>query len=261
MNYYIADAFVNSHPFTGNPAGVCIPDTPLPEATMQRIAAENNLAETAFITPREDGEDYKLCWFTPAVEIDLCGHATLASAFVLHEVLGAGKGSYRFYTKSGPLIVTPKDDLYEMDFPAWPARQVEITPEMRRAVGRDILEAHLNRDLFLLLENEAAVREYQPDFAALAAVPDCFGLVITAKGGDCDFVSRMFAPKMGIPEDPVTGSTHSTLIPFWAARLGRDALTARQLSPRGGTLYCENCGERVKISGRARLYLKGELFA
>jgi len=258
MNYFVVDAFAET-PFTGNPAGVCIPDTPLPEAAMQSIAAENNLAETAFVEPREDG-DYNLRWFTPAVEIDLCGHATLASAFVLHEVLGAGKGSYRFHTKSGPLIVTPKNELYEMDFPAWSARQVEITPEMRRAVGYDILEAHLNRDLFLLLENEAAVREYQPNFAAIAAVPDCFGLVITAKGDDCDFVSRMFAPKMGIPEDPVTGSTHSTLIPFWAARLGRDALLAKQLSPRGGTLYCENRGERVKISGRARLYLKGELF-
>jgi len=256
MRYYIADAFADK-PFSGNPAGVCILEAPLPEETMQRIAAENNLAETAFVVPA--GEDYNLRWFTPAVEIDLCGHATLASAFVLHEVLGADKAAYRFHTKSGLLAVTPKGDLYEMDFPSWPARQVEITPEMRRAVG-GILEAHWNRDLVLVLEDEAAVRDYRPDFAALAAVPDCFGLAITAKGDTADFVSRMFGPNVGIPEDPVTGSTHCMLIPFWAARLGKDNLLAKQLSPRGGTLYCENRGERVKIAGRARLYLKGEIF-
>jgi PhzF family phenazine biosynthesis protein len=256
VNYYIADAFTDG-PFTGNPAGVCILGAPLPQDTMQRIANENNLSETAFIVP--NGEEYGLRWFTPVTEINLAGHPTLASAFVLHEVLGQNRAVYRFHTESGPLEVTPRGDLYEMDFPAWPARQVEITPEMRRAVG-GILEAHLNRDLFLVLKDEAAVREYQPDFTALAAVPDCFGLAITAKGDTADFVSRMFGPNVGIPEDPVTGSIHSTLIPFWAARLGKDTLLAKQLSPRGGTLYCENRGKRVRIAGRARLYLKGELF-
>ena len=271
MNYYIADAFVNVLPgvpgeseirwggFTGNPAGVCILDTPLPEATMQCIATENNLAETAFVVPREDN-DYDLRWFTPAVEIDLCGHATLASAFVLHEVLGANKAIYRFHTKSGPLAVTPKDGLYEMDFPAWPLKPIEVTQQMRQALGCDILEAHLARDLILLLKDETAVRNLRPDFAAIAALPEAFGVAVTAQGGSCDFVSRFFAPGEGIPEDHVTGSLHSMLIPFWAARLGRDALTARQLSPRGGTLHCENCSERVKIAGRARLYLKGEIF-
>lgn len=257
MNYYVADAFAET-PFSGNPAGVCILDEALDEALMQKIAGENNLAETAFIVPRADG-DYDLRWFTPATEIDLCGHATLASAFILHEVLGMDKAVYRFHTRSGLLEVTPKGGLYEMDFPAWPPEPVEITPAMRRAFG-GVLEAHWRRDLILVLENEAAVRNYQPDFTAIAAVPDAFGIAITAKGEAYDFVSRMFAPNQGIPEDPVTGSTHSILIPLWAERIGKNTLLARQLSARGGTLYCENRGARVKISGRARLYLKGELF-
>jgi PhzF family phenazine biosynthesis protein len=200
-----------------------------------------------------------LRWFTPAVEIDLCGHATLASAFVLHEILHANKASYRFHTKSGLLTVTPKDGLYEMDFPAWPVEQIEITEQMRQALGCDILEAHLARDLILLLENEQAVQTLRPDFNAIAALPDAFGTAVTAGGVSCDFVSRFFAPAEGIPEDHVTGSLHSMLIPFWASKLGRDTLTAHQLSPRGGTLYCENRGARVKIAGRARLYLQGEI--
>ena len=256
MRYFVADAFADA-PFTGNPAGVCILDAPLPEAVMQNISNENNLAETAFILP--NGNDYDLRWFTPVSEIDLCGHATLASAFVLHEAMGANKECYRFHTKSGLLIVTPKKDLYEMNFPAWPLERIEVTEQMRQAIGRDILEAYLARDLFLLLESEALVRDLRPDFAALAALPFDHGVAVTAKGDSCDFVSRFFAPKIGINEDHVTGSIHSALIPFWAARLGKDTLLAKQLSPRGGTLCCENCGERVKISGRARLYLTGEL--
>ena len=259
MKYYIVDAFADA-PFTGNPAGVCLPDTPLPEDTMQRIAAENNLAETAFAVP--NGGDYDLRWFTPVTEIDLCGHATLASAFILHEILDACKASYRFHTKSGPLVVTPNNGLYEMDLPAWPLRRIEATEQMRQAIGCDILEAHLARDLILLLKDEAAVQSLQPDFPAIAALPEAFGVAVTAQGDTArsDFVSRFFAPGEGIPEDHVTGSLHSMLIPFWAARLGRDALTARQLSPRGGTLYCENRGGRVKMAGRARLYLAGEIF-
>ena len=257
MKYFIVDAFADK-PFTGNPAGVCILEEPLPEDTMQSIASENNLAETAFVVPHEDG-DYDLRWFTPVTEIDLCGHATLASVFILHEVLGVDKECYRFHTKSGLLIVTPKKDLYEMDFPAWPLKQIEVTEQMQQAIACDILEAHLARDLILVLKDEAAVQNLQPDFAAIAALPESFGVAVTAKGSSCDFVSRFFAPGEGIPEDHVTGSLHSMLIPFWAARLERDALTARQLSPRGGTLYCKNCGARVKMAGRARLYLKGEI--
>jgi PhzF family phenazine biosynthesis protein len=270
MKYYIADAF-SEKAFTGNPAGVCILDEPLDEALMQNIATENNLAETAFVVPRDDG-GYDLRWFTPVTEINLCGHATLAGAFILHEVLGAGKRAYRFHTVSGLLEVTPKGEqpgspanrrfagvVYEMDFPAWPLRQVEVTQQMRQALGCDILEAHLARDLILLLEDEEAVRNLKPDLNAVAALPEAFGVAVTAKGESCDFVSRFFAPGEGIPEDHVTGSLHCMLIPFWAARLGKDDLKARQLSPRGGTLYCENQGERVKIAGRARLYLQGEI--
>ena len=259
MKYFIADAFVNTKIFSGNPAGVCVLEKALAESLMQRIASENNLAETAFIVPREDG-GYSLRWFTPAVEIDLCGHATLASAFVLHEILHAGKASYQFHTQSGLLAVTPKGNLYEMDFPAWPMRRVEATQQMRQAIGCDIFETHQARDLIFLLENEAAVHNLRPDFAAIAALPEAHGVSVTAKGIDCDFVSRFFAPNMGINEDHVTGSVHSELIPFWAARLGKSSLAARQLSPRGGALYCENCGDRVKIAGRARLYLQGEIF-
>jgi len=259
MKYYIADAF-SDKPFTGNPAGVCVLDAPLPEELMQGIASENNLAETAFVVPREDSE-YDLRWFTPVTEIDLCGHATLASAFVLHEVLGAGKESCRFHTHSGLLEVTPRENgLYEMDFPAWPLERIEVTQQMRQAIGCDILEAHQARDMILLLESEEAVRDLRPDFAAIAALPEDHGVSVTARGSSCDFVSRFFAPNMGINEDHVTGSLHSELIPFWAARLGKNTLIARQLSPRGGTLYCENRGDRVKIAGRARLYLKGEIF-
>ena len=255
IQYYIVDAFADG-PFTGNPAGVCLLEEPLPEVLMQQIAAQNNLAETAFVC--KNGDDYDLRWFTPATEINLCGHATLASAFALYN-FDEPKKEYCYHTASGMLTVTPQGELFEMDFPAWPVKPVEITPDMHYAVD-GILEAHLGRDLFLLLENEAAVQNYQPDFAAIAAIPDCFAIGITAKGDSCDFVSRMFGPNVGIPEDPVTGSTHSSLVPFWAARLGKDTLVARQLSQRGGTLYCENCGERVKIAGKARWYLTGELY-
>lgn len=257
MNYCVADAFTDAL-FGGNPAGVCLPGAPLEDALMQRIAAENNLAETAFLFRRDDG-DYGLRWFTPKVEIDLCGHATLASAFVLHHVMGQTAQQYRFHTKSGLLTVTPRDGLYEMDFPAWPVLPVEVTPDMEAAIGCRILDAHAARDLILLLRDEAAVRNLQPDFVAIAALPYPHGVAVTARGQTCDFVSRFFAPNMGIPEDHVTGSLHAELIPFWAARLGKTRLEARQLSARGGTLFCEDCGERVKIAGRAALYLSGEI--
>jgi len=269
LKYYVVDAF-GEKAFTGNPAGVCVLEKPLPEAQMQQIAAQNNLAETAFVIPlcggvaRSDGvvpqeNDYDLRWFTPAVEINLCGHATLATAFVLHQFYAPSMGEFRFHSKSGLLTVTPKDDLYELDSPSWPAQSIDITTAMQHAVS-GIKEAHLARDLILLLEDEAAVRDFQPNIAALKNIHDCFSVVITAKGESCDFVSRMFAPNNGIDEDHVTGSTHSTLVPFWAQRLGKEKLLAKQLSQRGGTLYCERCGERVKIAGKAKLYLTGELY-
>ena len=255
LKYYVVDAFGDAA-FTGNPAGVCVLDKPLPAEMMQQIAAQNNLAETAFVYP--EGKEYHLRWFTPVTEINLCGHATLATAFVLHKFYAPQTDLFKFHSKSGLLTVMPKDDLYELDFPAWQAKLVEITPEMNHAVG-GIKEAHLARDLFLLLEDEGAVRRYQPDFAALAKILGCFAVVIMAKGDQCDFVSRMFAPNAGIEEDHVTGSTHSTLVPFWAKQLDKTTLLAKQLSKRGGTLYCEHCDDRVKIAGRARLYLTGEL--
>ena len=256
MKYYIVDTF-SDELFAGNQAGVCLLNDWLEGALMQNIAAENNLAETAFVVKR--GDYYDLRWFTPAVEIDLCGHATLASAFVISNYLDRGISAMDFHTVSGVLSVRKTGDLYEMDFPARKPEAIEITPLMTQAVGAPVLEAHMSRDLLLLVENEAIVQNLQPDLGAVSKLPRCFALIVTAKGDSVDFVSRFFAPNAGIPEDPVTGSSHSTLIPFWAERLGKEKMTAKQLSKRGGTLYCENCGDRVKMSGKAIIYLQGEI--
>lgn len=258
MEYYVVDAFADK-PFGGNPAGVCPLERPLDENLMQQIAAENNLPETAFVVP--NGDAYDLRWFTPEKEIDLCGHATLATAYILAHFKSPGKTAFLFHTMSGPLGVVRKDDLFEMDFPSRPPRQVDVAPTMEKAIGARVLEAHQSRDLVLLLESAGAVRSLAPDMDLLKAVPDSFAVVVTARGdGAEDFVSRFFAPGAGIAEDPVTGSSHSTLIPFWASRLGKDEMLARQLSRRGGTLYCRDAGERVFIGGHARLYLRGEIF-
>lgn len=256
MKYYVVDAFSDKL-FSGNQAGVCLLDEWLKDETMQNIAAENNLAETAFVVKRKGY--YDLRWFTPATEIDLCGHATLASAFVVTNFLDSGISAMDFHTKSGVLSVKKIDGLFEMDFPSRKPKIIEVTQLMEQAVGVPVLEAHISRDMLLLLDNEKQVKHLRPDLNLVAKLPDCFALIITAKGDNADFVSRFFAPNAGIPEDPVTGSSHSTLIPFWAERLGKDKMTARQLSKRGGTLHCQNCGDRVKISGRAVLYLQGEI--
>lgn len=257
MEYYIVDAFTES-PFGGNPAGVCLPEQPLPEGLMQSIAAENNLPETAFAVA--NGDEYDLRWFTPEHEMDLCGHATLATAYVLGRFRTPEKDAYVFHTQSGPLGVQRKGDLLEMDFPSRPPERVPVTPAMAEAIGAEVLEAHRSRDLVLVLDSAETVAALEPDMNKLKALPDAFGLIVTARGADgADFVSRFFAPGAGIPEDPVTGSAHSTLIPFWAGRLGKDAMTARQLSRRGGTLYCRNAGRRVRIGGHARLYLRGKI--
>ena len=257
MKYYVVDAFSDKL-FSGNQAGVCLLDEWLDDETLQNIAAENNLAETAFVVKRENY--YDLRWFTPATEIDLCGHATLASAFVVTNYLDQGIILMDFHTKSGVLPVKRIEDLFEMDFPSRKPEKIEVTPLMKQAVGAPVLEAHKSRDMLLLLENEAQIKNLQPVFSLISKLPDCFALIVTAKGDSADFVSRFFAPNAGIPEDPVTGSSHSTLIPFWAERLGKEKMTAKQLSTRGGTLYCQNYGDRVKISGRATLYLQGEIF-
>ena len=259
LKYFIVDAFAE-HVFLGNPAGVCLLNQPLDDATMQHIAAENNLSETAFILPKgEKKDEFDLRWFTPKTEIDLCGHATLASAYIISEFLNPDIHIVHFYTASGVLSVTKKGDLFEMDFPARKPVKTEITPLMEEAIGCPVLEAHGARDLLLLVKDENTVLSADPNMELLRQIPQFFGIIISAKGNTADFVSRVFAPNAGIPEDPVTGSTHSILIPFWSERLNKKHMIAKQLSKRGGTLYCEDCGERVKISGKAVLYLSGEI--
>ena len=257
MKYYVVDAFAESV-FHGNQAGVCIVDRPLTAETMQSIAAENNLAETAFIMPR--GDEFDLRWFTPEVEMDLCGHATLASAFVVANYVAKGIEVMKFHTLSGLLTVTKKGELFEMGFPARKPFPIPIAPLMEQAIGCRVMEAHQSRDCMLLVENEDVVRRLVPNMELLRQVQDSVAVIVTAKGGDADFVSRFFAPNAGIAEDPVTWSSHSTLIPFWSERLQKTQMVAKQLSKRGGTLYCEDCGERVKIAGHAALYLSGEIY-
>ena len=256
INYYIIDAFAEKL-FSGNPAGVCLLDEWFNDEVMQNIAMENNLAETAFIVKRDN--HYDLRWFTPNVEIDLCGHATLASAFVVTNFLDIGISEMDFHTKSGVLSVKKVDDSFEMDFPSRMPEKIDVTPLMERAVGVTAREAYMSRDMLLLLDNEHQVKNLQPDLNLVADLPDCLGLIVTAKGDSVDFISRFFAPNAGVPEDPVTGSAHSTLIPFWAQRLDKDNMVAKQLSKRGGTLYCQNCGDRVKMAGQAILYLQGKI--
>lgn len=256
MKYFVVDAFTDQV-FKGNQAGVCLVDRPLDDEVMQNIAAENNLAETAFVLRK--GNEFDLRWFTPEVEIDLCGHATLASAYILSTIVDTSLDVMRFHTLSGLLTVSRRDSLFEMDFPARKPVEKPVSTLMAQALGVSVLEAHSSRDMLLLVENEDVVKMLRPDLALLSQVPDCLAVIVTAPGIEVDFVSRFFAPNAGIPEDPVTGSSHSTLIPFWAERLKKEKMIARQLSKRGGTLYCENCGERVKISGQAALYLTGEI--
>ncbi len=256
IKYFVVDAFADEL-FSGNQAGVCVLDRWLDDKLMQNIAAENNLAETAFVVKKENG--YELRWFTPEVEIDLCGHATLATAYIISTFFDKVAIKLDFHTKSGVLTVIRKGELYEMNFPARKPEKWDISSLMKDAIKSEIKEAWLSRDLLLLLDNEEAVLKVSPNLDIMKNIPEGFGLIVTAKGKKVDFVSRFFVPKAGIPEDPVTGSSHSTLIPFWAERLGKSEMIARQLSKRGGTLYCENHEERVTIAGYAKLYLEGEI--
>jgi PhzF family phenazine biosynthesis protein len=247
---YIVDAFTATL-FRGNPAAVCPLQAWLPDALMQTIAAENNLAETAFLVP--EGSGWGLRWFTPKVEIDLCGHATLASAFILARELPE-QAEFRFQTRSGELIVTRKGDLFTLDFPARELQPLAPNPAVDAALGARVMGlTYAARVWIAELQDEGTLQSLQPDFRALAAL-DCRAVSVTARGKDCDFVSRFFAPKMGIDEDPVTGSAHCGLVPFWAARLGKNTFSARQLSARGGELQCELRGSRVLMSGHAVLY-------
>lgn len=261
---YHVDAF-SRQVFGGNPAAVVPLREWLDDALMQQIAAENNLSETAFLVGQ--GERYRIRWFTPVREVDLCGHATLASAFVITRFLAPDADPLRFDSLSGELVVRRTDDALELDFPARPAQAVDagLAGDLSCALGVSTRWCGSTRNpdpdsdkIMAWLEDAEAVRTLKPDFAAMRQLPGQ-GVIVTAEGEDCDFVSRYFVPKLGIPEDPVTGSAHCTLVPFWADKLGRAELAARQVSARGGELACRLAGERVRIAGRCALYLEGRL--
>jgi PhzF family phenazine biosynthesis protein len=252
---YQVDAFTDRL-FGGNPAAVCPLAAWLPDATMQAIAAENNLSETAFFVPR--GDDYDLRWFTPTIETDLCGHATQASGFVVMNRLAPRRSTVRFHTKSGVLSVTRQGEVFAIDLPAQPPAPCTMPQKFVAALGRKPVEILGAVKYLALYDNEADVAALAPDTVALRDI-DRDGVIVSAPGHDCDFVSRYFAPHAGIPEDPVTGSAHCTLVPYWAKRLGKTKLHARQISRRGGELFCELRGDRVVIAGRAALYLEGRI--
>lgn len=258
ITMYQVDAF-SSEVFKGNPAAVCVLDRWLDDSVLQNIASENNLAETAFIIKSETG--YDLRWFTPSVEIDLCGHATLASAYVIFKFLEPPLRSVAFKTMSGQLDVTMDDEQkLSMDFPARAPKQIDISDLHEQAFGMRPSEVWQSRDLLVLFETEQQIAELQPNLEKISQIKDSFAVIATAQGNHVDFVSRFFAPNAGIPEDPVTGSAHCTLVPFWAGKLGKDILHAKQLSKRGGELFCENKGDRVAMSGYASLFLRGKIY-
>ncbi|MES2807590.1 MAG: PhzF family phenazine biosynthesis protein [Bacteroidota bacterium] len=255
---YQADAFTDQL-FGGNPAAICPLTEWLPDEVMQKIAVENNLAETAFFV--KTANSYKLRWFTPEYEIDLCGHATLASAHILFTELNYQDDTIHFETvKSGVLTVTRNDDKYTLDFPSRVPIPIEAPNGLIEALGGILPKAILrSRDFFVVYENEREVAELAPDFFALSKM-DTVGIIVTAPGDSVDFVSRFFAPGAGIPEDPVTGSAHCNLIPYWAKELGKNELHAYQISARKGELWCELQGDRVLMAGKAVTYLKGEIY-
>lgn len=256
--YYHVDAFTGEL-FAGNPAGVCILPRFLPDVFMQKIAAENRHSETAFVVAKSDG-DFDLRWFTPELEDDLCGHATLACAYVL-ALRGHASWPIRFHTRSGVLMVDRDGDRLEMDFPARPPQPCDPPRELLPAVGVAAVLVMKSRDYLVILNSAEQVRTLSPDISALAKIDiGIGGAIVTAPGeGDVDYVSRFFCPGVGIAEDPATGSINCTLVPYWAERLGKQKLRAQQLSPRGGEFRCQLVGNRVKISGQAFLYLAGTL--
>lgn len=251
MKQYIVDAFTEKV-FAGNPAAVCVMDAWLPDETMLSITKENNLSETAFAV--KEGEHYRLRWFTPGGEIDLCGHATLATGYVIFRFIEPELQEVHFETLSGRLIVTQKQDIYELDFPAYKLNPVDVTQEMCDAIGVNILEAYLDRDLLCVLESEEDVRNLQPDFEKIKNLKDGLLMNVTAKGKEHDCVSRAFAPKLAVNEDPVCGSAHCQIIPYWSTKLNKENILAYQASERGGTLYCAFKGDRVVLGGKAALF-------
>lgn len=257
MRQYIVDAFTNEL-FKGNPAAVCIMEEWISDELMGKIAKENNLSETAFAV-KED-ETYRLRWFTPKSEIDFCGHATLGTSFVITNFIEPNRDSVKYTTISGEISVEVKDGLFKMNFPRYKLTPVKITEAMTKALGVMPSAAYLDRDLLMVLDSEKEVFELNPDFAALKKL-DGLCIAVTAKGTEYDCVSRVFAPELNVPEDPVTGSTHCMIAPYWAERLGKNSITAFQASERTGEMLCEVCGERVNISGRAVLFGVSEILA
>jgi len=258
MKIYQVDAFTNEV-FGGNPAAVCILDNWLPDEMLQKIAGENNLSETAFAV-RQD-EKYQIRWLTPRVEVDLCGHATLATAYVIFNFVEKESKKIHFVSeRSGDLFVSRENDLFVMDFPKGKITEVENNFVLNQAMGRAPQKTYKGKtDYMLVYENEEDIKLIDPDFSALAKT-DARGVIITAPSSEVDFVSRFFAPRVGVDEDPVTGSAHTTLVPYWSKRLDKKQLNAKQISARGGELICEDLDQRVKISGKAQLYMIGEIF-
>lgn len=252
---YWVDAFARTR-FQGNPAAVVITSEELPTSLMQAVAAENHLPETAFVVYGEPHLGIR--WFTPTVEVDLCGHATLAAAYALRESGLTRDEVLEFRSKSGMLEVRHAEGRWELDFPAHPPRRTEVSSEVIDALGASPRELHQAQDLMAVFDCEEAIGALSPRMDLIARLP-ARGVVVTAAGRACHFVSRFFAPQLGVPEDPVTGSTHCTLIPYWSTRLGVSRLLARQLSARGGEVWCEDRGPRVGIGGECVLYLKGEI--
>ena len=255
MKQYIVDAFTDRI-FSGNPAAVCVLNKFPEDKLMQNIAAENNLSETAFAV-KEDG-GYRLRWFAPKGEVDFCGHATLAAAFVLFGFYELESESLVFETSKGKLEVKRSGELIEMDFPAYGLEHVEVTDRMIDALGAIPLAAYRDRDIMFVLRDEDEVRYLQPDMEMLAKL-DCACIAVTAKGREYDCVSRVFAPRYGIPEDSVTGSAHCMIAPYWSRRLGKIIVNAYQASERSGELVCTVCGERVRVSGKAVMFSAGDI--
>ncbi|MBL7762642.1 MAG: PhzF family phenazine biosynthesis protein [Chitinophagaceae bacterium] len=255
LTLYQVDAFTNKL-FGGNPAAVVPLEKWIDDELMQQLAMENNLAETVFFVPRED--EFYIRWFTPVLEINLCGHATLASSYVLYNFLGYNKPAIIFNSKSGKLVVEKKGDSLLMDFPSWKPEKADVYPDnLQEALGvKEIVAVYKYRDLLVELNTEEDVKNAKPDFTALKNMGE--KVIITAPGKKHDFVSRFFAPVAGVDEDPVTGSAHSQLIPFWSEKLNKSVMQAKQLSQRGGEIHCEQKGERVVMGGECVFYMKGE---
>ena len=256
MKYYVVHAFAEKI-FQGNPAGVCVLDKWLEDELMQKIAFDNNLSETAFAV--REGDKYHIRWFTPNYEIDLCGHATLATAYVIHHFIEPGLKEIHFTSMSGELNVKAEGDYFLLNFPTRMPKKIEPIHELEEVLGVEIKETYLSRDLMVVIDDERALEKMQPDFSSMKKIEIGDGVIVTSKSKNYDFVSRAFYPKCGVDEDPVTGSAHCNLIPYWAEKLGKTEMNAKQVSKRGGLVKCRLLGERVEIGGSAVIYMEGEI--